>query len=158
MLLAGLSAGAAVAQQSTGGPADFGLRGSSPARDSASQPLPRPATGTAGSAAASVDQVTNYGRLRAKHPLPRSIPRVAPRNPLPPLVPYRSSQDGRDERRPHPIIPPVYNPDAVPPTIPPPPTIAVVPTIPIKARPRPDNDPFGPVGIGIGNLRLRPLR
>ena len=154
--IAALAAAGAHAQ-SLDRPNDFGLRGSSTFPGRVSQPPPRPATGTAGSDTPGADQTINYGRPRAKHPPPKSIPRTAPRNPLPPLVPYRSSQQGRDERKPHPVIPPVYNPDASPPTIAPPPTVAVVPTIPVKARPRADNDPFAPVGIGIGNLRLTPF-
>lgn len=156
LVFAGLAVTGAYAQ-SADRPNDFGLRGSSTVPGRVSQPPPRPATGTAGSDAPRADQTINYGRPRAKHPPPKSIPRTAPRNPLPPLVPYRSSQQGRDERKPHTIIPPVYNPDAAPPTIAPPPTVAVVPTIPVKPRPKVDNDPFAPVGIGIGNLRLTPF-
>ena len=38
----------------------------------------------------------------------------------------------------------------------PPPTVAAPPIIPAKPRPKPDEKPFDPVGIAVGDLRLTP--
>ena len=156
-MCASFAAGPTLAQQAP--PADFGLRGgasSSPAV-AASQPERRGADLTAGSNPPAGDSVINYGKPRAKRPPPKAFPPRAKFRPsLPALVPYRGSQQERDDRKARPI-PPVFAPDADPPQITPPPTIAAIPTLLVKPRPRTDADPFAPPGIGVGSLRLFPF-
>ncbi len=99
----------------------------------------------------------NYGapRRRVKLPKPYPPPRVHPgapvafRNPLPPLVAYRTSPQARQAARPRPAVHPVAQP-------PPPPTVAATPIIRPKPRPRLEARPYDPIGIGLGSLRLLP--
>ena len=148
-------------ERSAGGSQDLGLRSGATGQStsaSSAQPERRGADGTAGSTAAPPDATINYGRPRAKHPLPRGFPRgYQPKQKLPQLEPYKGAVQSRKDERKNPPIPPVYNPDAELPRIPPPPTVAALPTLPVRPRPRPDLDPFAPTGIGIGSLRLRPF-
>lgn len=136
---------------------DFGLRGGVPIAAPLSQPERRASGLTAGATTARRDATINYGKPRAKHPSPKGFPPSAqPKPGLPALEPYQTSPQGRDLKKARPL-PPVFSPDATPPRIAPPPTVAAIPTLPILPRPRPDNDPFAPTGIGVGNLRLRPF-
>jgi hypothetical protein len=95
----------------------------------------------------------NYGRP-AKRPDPRlaySGRRKTSRNALPALVPSTAPSVQRSNRS---LPAPLPN-DTVP--LPQPgPTIATIPQIPRKTRPRVEEDPFAPIGIGVGNLRLVP--
>jgi hypothetical protein len=138
--------------------ADFGLRTlpgtQSSDRRAADQ---RPADLGAGANAPAPDATTNYGKPRLRAKLPRRNPALYPppaaaRPALPPLEPYRTSAEGRERLKLRPSSAPVVDE----PRIVPPPGVAVVPTLPVKPRPKVDNDPFAPVGIGIGDLRLRP--
>ena len=154
--VAALTTVPALAQQTT---QDFGLRGATttPAAAALSQPERRAADLTAGATSAPTDSVINYGKPRAKRPPPKAFPPGAqPRQPLPPLVPYRGSRLERDERRQRPL-PPVFAPDVDPPRIVPPPTIAAVPLLAVKPRPLVEADPYAPPGIGVGSLRLSPF-
>jgi hypothetical protein len=114
----------------------------------------------------------NYGKPRQKilGPIkPRPPPRPSARQ-LRPLEAYRTSKIARDLLRRRTAVadpnalsdttggpPKVFDPTlGVPAPSDPPPTVAVVPTIPVKPRPKPDETPYAPIGIGIGNVRLRP--
>jgi hypothetical protein len=113
----------------------------------------------------------NYGRPRQKilGPIrPRPAPRPSARQ-LPPLEAYKGSKVARDllkrGLRRNPNAPrdttggstKVFDPTlGVPAPSNPPPTVAVLPTILIKERPKGDNGPYAPMGVGIGNVRLRP--
>jgi hypothetical protein len=65
---------------------------------------------------------------------------------LPPLEPYRKAA-----RIGLPGGPPQIDPAVVPP-----PSVAALPTPPPKRKPKPDENPFDPVGISVGDLRLTP--
>ncbi len=153
----------AAQERTSGAGRDFGLRSAGStapgqtANGQTAQPERRGADGTAGSNPPPPDKTINYGKLRAKHPLPRESRGFQPKNKLPQLEPYKSAVQSKKDERKNPPIPPVYNPDAELPRIPPPPSVAALPTLPVKPRPKPDLDPFAPPGIGIGSLRLRPF-
>jgi hypothetical protein len=94
----------------------------------------------------------NYGR-----PLPPNDPRLkytgrakTPRKPLPLLVPYPTSVQARQR--------PVQAQQPIPPQLTPQPpvNVAVPPLIPRKSPPRVEVDPYAPIGIGVGSLRLTP--
>jgi hypothetical protein len=114
----------------------------------------------------------NYGKPRQKifGPIrPRPAPRPSARQ-LPPLEAYRGSKVARDLlRRGAAIVnpnaprdttggpPKVFDPNlGVPAPSNPPPTVAVVPTILIKPRPRVDDTPYAATGVEIANVRFRP--
>jgi hypothetical protein len=113
----------------------------------------------------------NYGKPRQKilGPIrPRPPPRPSARQ-LPPLEAYRTSKIARDLLKrgirtdPRALRdttggpPKVFDPTlGVPAPSNPPPTVAILPTILIKPRPKGDDGPYAPIGIGIGNVRLRP--
>ena len=65
-------------------------------------------------------------------------------NPLPALVPYPTSAAARKSGA-------TSDPQDIPAA-----TVATVPPIPKKPKPKVEADPFAPVGIGIGSLRLVP--
>lgn len=121
---------------------------------------PRP-EGDAGASGANADYAApgaaNYGAPRPKTKLPKPYPpnRVhagAPhpsKNPLPPLEPYKSSAEARRAQRRHP------RPDA--PATQAAPTVAMTPTIKAKPKPAAELNPYDPVGIGVGSLRLTPF-
>ena len=93
----------------------------------------------------------NYGRPR-RPPDPRqtySGRRKVPPHPLPQLVPAPAPSVQRAQRSSR-----AANPDPI--QIQPAPTVAAVPQLPQKTRPRAEEDPFGPTGIGVGSLRLTP--
>jgi hypothetical protein len=81
--------------------------------------------------------------LKGERPLPP--PPLAPRL-LPPLQTYPNAQ--RLGLR---GGPPALDPDLTPP-----PTVAALPPIPAKPRPRLDDKPFDPVGIMVGDVKLLP--
>ena len=106
-----------------------------------------------GPATAASPGTPNY-RRPVKKPDPRLAytgrRKPAPRNALPALVPSsapsvqrasRSTTSGANDTLPPPL---------------PGPTVATVPQLPRKARPRVEEDPYAPVGIGVGSLRLVP--
>lgn len=112
------------------------------------------------SAERSSSAAANYGPPRAKVRLPKPYPPPArpapapfsPRHPLPPLEPYRTSAQARARAshaarlRASPAAP-----------APPPATVAATPVIKTKPKPRVEEKPYDPVGIGIGSLRLTPV-
>lgn len=114
---------------------------------------------------------SNYGkpRLQVLGPIkPRPAPRPSARQ-LPPLEAYKTSRIARDLLKqrgaaaPNAVAdttggpPKVFDPRlGVPAPSDPPPTVAVVPTIATKLRPKVEDAPFAPVGIGLGDVRLRP--
>jgi hypothetical protein len=74
-------------------------------------------------------------------------PEVQPaQNALPPLKPYKGAER-LDQQR---------GPKGVSGELAPPPTIAALPTPPAPPRKKPDDKPFDPVGVEIGDLRLTP--
>jgi len=107
---------------------------------------------------------TNYGEPRPKERLPKPYPPLRThagepkrfKNPLPPLEPYKTSAVARRALR---LRPSLQDPAiaAAKPTAEPPPTVAAVPTLKVKAKPKPDVDPYAPVGIGVGSMRLSPF-
>jgi hypothetical protein len=102
---------------------------------------------------------TNYGKPRERLKLPKPYPPprhpipapFRPHPPLPQLEAYRTSAHARAARRmrPHEL--------ALRPTMAPPTTVAVWPTFPVRPKPKIEERPFDPIGIGIGTLRLRPF-
>jgi hypothetical protein len=113
-----------------------------------------------------------YGKPRAKilGPIrPRPPPRPSARQ-LPPLEAYKTSKIARDllrrgvataDRNARPDTtggsPKVFDPVlGVPTPSDPPPSVAVLPTIRTKPKPKAEDAPFAPIGIGLGNVRLRP--
>jgi hypothetical protein len=104
-----------------------------------------------------VSTYANYAAPRRRVRLPRPYPPlrvysgapVAFRNPLPPLVAYRTSPQARQAARLRPGVHPVAPPQ-------PPPTVAATPIIRLKPRPLVEISPYDPVGIGLGSLRLLP--
>jgi hypothetical protein len=99
----------------------------------------------------------NYGAPRPKTKLPKPYPppRVHAgaahpfKNPLPALEAYKTSAEARRaaRRRPQPDAP---TPRAAP-------TVAMTPTIKAKPKPVVELNPYDPVGIGVGSLRLTPF-
>jgi hypothetical protein len=114
----------------------------------------------------------NYGKPRVKilGPIkPRPPPAPSARQ-LRPLEAYKTSKIARDllkrgiriaDPRALPDTtggpPKVFDPTlGVPAPSSPPPTVAVLPTIPTRPLLKVDGAPYAPTGIGIGNVRLRP--
>jgi hypothetical protein len=149
---AGLLLAHAAAQEATPDGADLGLRG-------ATQPLDEAPTSDIGLPPVSSDSgstgngndTDNAGAANYGKPKPPDDPtkryKGQPKtfvNPLPALVPYPTSAAARQSGA-------TADPQGVPG-----PTIATVPPIPQKPKPKVDADPFAPVGIEIGSLRLVP--
>ena len=92
----------------------------------------------------------NYGRPR-KRPDPRlkypGQPKQATR-PLPTLVPYPAPSTARQAR--------AEPPRGQMPARNAPPTVASIPAIAAKARPKVEDNPYAPVGVPLGSLRLVP--
>ncbi len=111
--------------------------------------------------AATTDDTTpgaaNYGAPRPKTKLPKPYPphRIyagaphRPKNPLPPLEAYKTSAEARRAARRH------LAPDEAPPEAGP--TVAATPTIKTKPKPKVEPNPYDPVGVGVGSLRLTPF-
>ena len=75
-------------------------------------------------------------------------PEVKPaKNPLPALKPYQGAQR----------INQLGGPKGVSGGVSPPPTVAALPTPPKPPRKKPDNRPFDPVGVEVGDLKLTPF-
>ena len=92
----------------------------------------------------------NYGRPhRRANPELRypGQPRQAAR-PLPVLVPYPAPSTARQAR--------VEPPRGQMPARNAPPTVASIPQIPAKRRPKVDENPYAPIGVPLGSLRLVP--
>lgn len=103
----------------------------------------------------------NYGPPRPRPRLPRPYPPpprlkpppLSPLHPLPRLEPYRTSAQAKEQARRAARMRGLRGALDVQ-TRPPPPTVAALPTIPTKPKPRVATNPYDPVGIGIGSLRL----
>lgn len=103
----------------------------------------------------------NHGAARPRVRLPKPYPplRVNPpppfssKNPLPRLEPYRSSAEAKVALR----LRPSQDPQLRPPAQQPPTPVAAQPTIPQKPKPKIEANPYDPIGIGIGSLRLTPF-
>jgi hypothetical protein len=175
-LLAGLLAGAAALMVAAAGSRawaqDAELRGTdtdtpqpAPQAPQASvlPPAPNDATATPPlGALPDPGGMINYGKPKLKKPKlykpPKPNPRVSP--PLPPLVPYATAPLAPGIRKKKFTTDPVTttDPDVPDPTtLVPPPTVAVIPTLPQPKRPKPDPDPFAPLGVDVGSLRLFPF-
>ena len=93
----------------------------------------------------------NYGKPKKKRKLPFRNPK-APANarPLPALAAYPSAplQLGQSRR----LRPTLAGADAVAPG----PVYAAIPVLPRRNRPQEDANPYAPIGIGVGALRLYP--
>jgi hypothetical protein len=113
----------------------------------------------------------NYGRppQRLLGPIkPRPPPRPNARQ-LPPLEAYKGSKVARDLlKRGTPVADPNALPDTtgappkvfdptlgVPAPSDPPPTVAVLPTIRVKPRPKVDETPYAAIGVEVANVRFR---
>ncbi|MGD9543202.1 MAG: outer membrane beta-barrel protein [Methylocystis sp.] len=107
-----------------------------------------------------VSGYANYSAPRKKDKLPKPYPQrrvyaprpFSPKNPLPPLEPYRKSPQAKAllKLRGTTTAEP-------PPPIPPPVTVAALPTLPPKPKPRLEQKPFEPLGIGVGSMRFSPF-
>lgn len=151
VLIAVCMVGGAAAQTATARGPEPALRGAAK-----SEPERRAADLSAGAKPAAADQTINYGKPRKRPKTPKPFPaRLGFRPALPPLEPYKTSPQGRALLKQKAAAPAAPDPDL--PIVAPPPTVATVPTLPTKPRPRIDGGPFAPVGIGIGNLRLFPF-
>ena len=150
---------AAQVLDATPGAGDLGLRGNDEAQTFRDEPPVAPPAGSPGGtnpvAAPTPPQAENnppsiepnYGRPRKliKQYGPRKT--VNPR-PLPPLQPYQTAPEVRAaERKGGPPVTPV-NPPA--------PTVALVPQPPPLRKSIVDPNPFAPVGIDVGFLRVTP--
>ncbi len=144
-------------------PGVAGLRGTATATPQAAIPddVGASAQGTASGDSASV---INYGRPKPKKPklftpkspLLRSDPRISP--PLPPVVPYATAPGTRSRKGASLPDPPPTS-DAPPPatTSPPGPTLTVVPFPKPPPKPVVDQNPYAPLGVDAGSLRLFPF-
>ncbi len=93
----------------------------------------------------------NYGRPRAKKAkLYRPNPKSSP--PLAPLVPYRGAP-GQPKGQLNPVAPSANAVDPARPA----PTVAVIPSPARLRRPLVEDDPFAPLGVSAGPLRLFPF-
>ncbi len=98
---------------------------------------------------ARIDQGSaNYGRPRPLVIGKKAKPKTTGR-PLPPLVPYPTSAEARRQQR-------ARTPDGYAPPPPPSPTTAQLPSIERRTPKRPDEQPFDPVGLDVGLLRVKP--
>ena len=115
------------------------------------QPATREERAPAPAQAAEDSGTPNYGKPRKRRPkLYAPDPKASP--PLAPLVPYRGAP-GPQQRAPNPRPADKTVPDAEQPG----PTVAVIP-VPLRPRVRPiEADPFAPLGVRMGELRLLPF-
>lgn len=105
-----------------------------------------------------VSGYANYGTPQRKEKLPKPYPKprvytprpFAPKNPLPPLEPYRKSSQAKALLK----LKPTTQPSS---PIPPPVTVAALPTLPPKPKPRRELKPFEPMGVGVGASRVSPF-
>ncbi|MGD0635033.1 MAG: outer membrane beta-barrel protein [Beijerinckiaceae bacterium] len=131
-------------------PAPLSVSGTVPAGPTAPAPVDTDAPPAASPSALppADDTVSGDGKPKPKKsklykPNPKSSP------PLKPLVPYRTAP-----------LPPKTGTslpeDSVDPKQPAP-TVAVIPGLPHPRKPAVDDDPFAPLGVGVGDLRLFPF-
>ncbi len=115
---------------------------------------PLPATYSAGTGDAAPGAAINYGKARKPLRLPKAYPPLRTgKAPLPQLEPYRNSYAARRQAREQARQRPLDDREA---QQPPPTGVAVVPTIAVKTRKKAEENPFEPVGVDVGSLRLRP--
>jgi len=115
---------------------------------------PLPATYSAGTGDAAPGAAINYGKARKPLRLPKAYPPLRTgKPPLPQLEPYRNSYAARRQAREQARQRPLDDREA---QQPPPTGVAVVPTIAVKTRKKAEENPFEPVGVDVGSLRLRP--
>lgn len=106
-----------------------------------------------------VTGAANYGAPRKRIAAPRvypprrglSPPPFSPKNALPALEPYRASAVAKRAAKLRRTMQPG------PPEEPPPTTVAAIPTIKVKPRPKLETNPYDPIGVGVGSLRLSPF-
>ena len=136
----------------TPAPSFTGLRGTSADNGLAAPAAGAPLSDALAPSVSNVPGAPNYGK-----PVPPRNPKLGYRGqaktaarPLPPLIPYPTSSQGRQKPVP-PIGQPVPDPQPAP-------TIAAAPIILRKPPPKVETDPFAPIGIdaGVGGLRLVP--
>ncbi len=130
-----------------------GAAAAQPGGASSSDELP---SGSSGLPPVPARGAPNYGKPKILVPGQKK-PKKTPAHPLPPLVPYPTSAEARRNAR---ALAksgePVDAGDLVPPPAPSP-TTAMPQPLPQHARPRVDDDPFAPVGIDAGLLRVKPF-
>lgn len=130
-----------------------------------SEPLPPLDPLPTATASAPPSTAPNYGAPRRPVKLPRPYPpRRGPApppftaaHPLPPLEPYRTSPQARLQNRALARASRAGLAAPQTPEYPPPPTVAVEPTIKAKPKPRVEERPYDPIGVGVGSLRLFPF-
>ncbi|WP_003608377.1 outer membrane beta-barrel protein [Methylosinus trichosporium] len=105
----------------------------------------------------------NYGLPRPRVVLPKPYPPpqalkpppFSPTHPLPRLKPYRTSAEAKEaSRRRYRVLRLGLRGALELPERPPPSTVAVPDFLPPRAKPLLEPDPYGPLGFGIGSLRL----
>ncbi|HEY1735525.1 MAG TPA: outer membrane beta-barrel protein [Methylovirgula sp.] len=100
-----------------------------------------------------IGPVTNYGRAKPKRPKLYQLPSLSREKEagfpaLPGLTTYKTAPFNRKN-----------DPQTPPPgsyTSNPPPTFSVIQPLPHPPKPKPDDNPFDPLGIDVGSLRLFP--
>lgn len=100
---------------------------------------------------------TFYGQPRPKRPKLYQLPRLQkpkPRGfpPLPPLTTYKTAPGMQKKLARQPVPAPGTLEQAADP----PPTVAVIPVLPVAPKPKREEKPYDPVGINVGSLRLFP--
>lgn len=95
--------------------------------------------------------VTNYGRPKPKRPKLYQLPNLQKTKPagFPPLPALTVYQTAPKNQKTDQAPPGSYTSD-------PPPTFAMLPSLPHPPKPKPDENPFDPLGVDIGSLRLFP--
>ncbi len=113
-----------------------------------------PGAAASGPAASQSDasDVTNYGRPKPKKPKLYQLPVLQkPKQrgfpPLPPLTVYKTAPGAKKKA----TKPPPETEAADPP-----PTVAVIPSLPNPPKPKREENPYDPLGVDVGSLRLFP--
>ena len=92
----------------------------------------------------------NYGKPVIKKP-GQKPPKKLPFPTLQPLAPYANSAEARRALKQDRLASP-SDPDYVAPA----PATAALPPLPVKPRPRTEDEPFAPIGVNVGLLRVKP--
>ncbi|MGJ0391871.1 MAG: outer membrane beta-barrel protein [Methylocystis sp.] len=109
-----------------------------------------------------IPATANYGAPVKRQKLPRPYPlkgapnppAFSPKNPLPPLEPYKSSYVARQQAARLRATNALPGQQPAPP--PPPVTVAVKPTIKTKPKPKVEANPFDPLGVPVGSMLVFP--
>ncbi len=95
--------------------------------------------------------VTNYGKPKPKKSKLYRLPvlRKPGFPPLPPLTTYKTYESAPAKKKTDTTEPSSQVPD-------PPPTVAVIPRLPQPPKPKREENPYDPLGVDVGSLRLFP--